>query len=79
MKVEDLTNEGLAQIYLACGRGAQGTIRALRHGLSIVEMAVSQMPGRPNSVQTLKGSLSDALDKYMIVAFTESTLVLQIT
>jgi splicing factor 3B subunit 3 len=50
MKVDDLTNEGLAQIYLACGRGAQGTIRALRHGLSIVEMAVSPMPGRPNSV-----------------------------
>jgi len=63
-------------MYLACGRGAQGTIRALRHGLSVVEMAVSQMPGRPNSVQTLKGSLSDALNKYMIVAFTESTLVL---
>jgi len=63
-------------MYLACGRGAQGTIRALRNGLSIVEMAVSQMPGRPNSVQTLKGSLSDALNKYMIVAFTESTLVL---
>lgn len=79
MKVEDLTNEGAAQIYLACGRGAQGTIRALRHGLSVVEMAVSQMPGRPNSVQTLKGSLKDTVDKYMIVAFAESTLVLQIT
>jgi splicing factor 3B subunit 3 len=51
----------------------------LRHGLSVVEMAVSQMPGRPNSVQTLKGSLQDELDKYMIVAFAESTLVLQIT
>lgn len=79
MKVDDLTGEGTAQIYLACGRGAQGTIRAMRHGLSVVEMAVSQMPGRPNSVQTLKGSLQDAVDKYMIVAFNESTLVLQIT
>jgi len=76
MKVEDLTGEGMAQIYLACGRGAQGTIKALRHGLSVVEMAVSQMPGRPVSVRTLKGNLSDTLDKYMIVAFPESTLVL---
>ena len=41
MKVEDLTNEGMSQIYLACGRGAQGTIRALRHGLQVLEMAVS--------------------------------------
>lgn len=41
MKIEDLTNEGAPQIYLACGRGAQGTLRTLRHGLSVAEMAVS--------------------------------------
>ena len=41
MKVEDLTNEGTSQMYLACGRGAQGTIRALRQGLTVLEMAVS--------------------------------------
>jgi hypothetical protein len=43
-----------------------------------VEMAVSQMPGRPHSVITLKGSLEDELHKYMVVSFSESTLVLQI-
>ena len=43
MRVDDLTGEGTPQIYLACGRGAQGTIRALRHGLSVLEMAVSPM------------------------------------
>jgi len=59
MKVEDLTNEGTSQMYLACGRGAQGTIRALRQGLTVLEMAVSQMPGRPLSVITMKGSLQD--------------------
>lgn len=41
MKIEDLTGEGAPQIYLNCGRGAQGTLRTLRHGLSVVEMAVS--------------------------------------
>ena len=78
MKVEDLTNEGSPQMYLACGRGSQGTIRALRHGLSVLEMAVSPMPGQPLRVTTLKNSMQDPLDSFMIVAFQDSTLVLQI-
>ena len=45
MRVEDLTQENSSQIYLACGRGAQGTIRALRHGLSVIEVAVTPMLG----------------------------------
>ena len=57
MKVEDLTNEGQPQMYVACGRGAQGTVRALRHGLSVIENAVSPMPGQPLKVTTLKNSL----------------------
>jgi hypothetical protein len=36
------------------------------------------MPGRPLSVSTLRGSMNDALHKYMIVSFPESTIVLQI-
>jgi hypothetical protein len=36
------------------------------------------MPGRPLSVNTLKGSMSDELHKYMVVSFPESTIVLQI-
>ena len=53
-------------------------MRALRHGLAVVEMAVTQMPGRPLSVMTLKGSLEDDLHKYMVVSFPESTIVLEI-
>jgi len=41
MKVEDLTGEGNSQLYVACGRGLQGSLRVLRHGLSVIEMAVS--------------------------------------
>ena len=50
----------------------------LRHGLTVIEMAVSQMPGRPLNVMTLKGKVSDAFDKYMIVSFPQQTLVLTI-
>ena len=56
-------------MYLACGRGAQGTVRALRSGLQVLEMAVSPMPGQPLRVTTLKNSMADKLDSFMIVAF----------
>jgi len=69
MKVENLTGEANPQIYLACGRGSQSTLRVLRHGLTILEMAVSGMPGKPLSVQTLRGRCSDKFDKYMVVSF----------
>ncbi len=36
------------------------------------------MPGQPLRVTTLKNSLKDSLDSLMIVAFTDTTLVLQI-
>lgn len=41
MKVEDLTNERQPQLYLACGRGANSSLRVLRHGLTVIEMVVS--------------------------------------
>ncbi|CDW71789.1 splicing factor 3b subunit 3 [Stylonychia lemnae] len=78
MKVEDLTGEGNPQIYLACGRGAQGCLRVLRHGLTVVEMAVTGMPQKPINVMTVKGKIDDIYDKYMIVSFQQQTLVLSI-
>lgn len=69
MKVEDLTGEGSPQIYLAQGRGAYSKLRVLRHGLSVVEMAVTQMPQKPLRVMTVKGRTDDLYDKYMIVSF----------
>ena len=36
------------------------------------------MPGRPLSVITLKQSLNDAVHRYLLVSFPESTLVLQV-
>ena len=56
-------------MYLACGRGATSTLRVLRHGLAVIEMAVSAMPGKPLNVMTLKERLDDQFDKYMIVSF----------
>lgn len=52
--VADLANEDTPQVYLACGRGPRSSIRVLRHGLEVSEMAVSELPGNPNAVWTVK-------------------------
>lgn len=52
--VADLANEDTPQLYMACGRGPRSTLRVLRHGLEVSEMAVSELPGNPNAVWTVK-------------------------
>jgi len=77
-KVTDLANEGTPQIYTACGPAHRSSMRVLRHGLSITEMAVSQLPGNPSSVWTVKSSEEDEFDRYIVVSFRNATLVLSI-
>jgi splicing factor 3B subunit 3 len=78
MKVIDATAEGTPQIYCLCGRGPRSTMRVLKHGLSVSEMAVSALPGRPHAVWTVRGSADAAFDKYIVVSFVDVTLVLSI-
>ncbi len=78
LKVEDLLGEGSPQLYIAQGRGAYSKLRVLRHGLSVMEMASTPMPQKPHKVMTIKGKLDDPFDKYMVVSFQTSTLVLSI-
>lgn len=47
-------NEDTPQLYMLCGRGPRSTVRVLRHGLEVSEMAVSELPGNPNAVWTVK-------------------------
>lgn len=53
-QVADLANEDTPQLYLMCGRGPRSSLRVLRHGLEVSEMAVSELPGNPNAVWTVK-------------------------
>ena len=53
-QIADLAHEDTPQLYVACGRGPSSTIRVLRHGLEVSEMAVSDLPGTPNAVWTVK-------------------------
>lgn len=76
--VDDVSGEGTPQIHALCGRGNRSTLRVLRHGVSVTEMAVSELPGRPSAVWTVKEKFGDSFDKFIVVSFTNATLVLSI-
>lgn len=78
MLVDDITGEDAQQIYALCGRGNRSTLKILRQGVSVTEMAVSELPGRPVAVWTVKKSVDDEFDRYIVVSFSNATLVLSI-
>lgn len=78
MQVGDLAHEGGPQIYTLCGRGPRSTLRVLRHGVAVSEIAVSDMPGNPVNVWTLKSQPDDEYHKMIIVSFGDATLVLSV-
>ncbi|ELT96001.1 hypothetical protein CAPTEDRAFT_155561 [Capitella teleta] len=77
-QIADLANEDTPQLFAMCGRGPRSTLRVLRHGLEVSEMAVSELPGNPNAVWTVKRNIEDEFDAYIIVSFVNATLVLSI-
>ncbi|KAI5719200.1 hypothetical protein M8J76_006686 [Diaphorina citri] len=77
-KVADLAKEDTPQLYMACGRGPRSTVRVLRHGLEVSEMAVSELPSNPNAVWTVKRRSDEEFDAYIVVSFSNATLVLSI-
>ena len=78
MKVANLLGEQVPQIFTACGRGPRSTLRVLRPGLAVTEMASSSLPGIPTGIWTLKKTSSDEFDSYIVVSFANATLVLKV-
>ncbi|GJY65954.1 spliceosome-associated protein 130 A [Tanacetum coccineum] len=78
MKVVNLFEEETPQIFTLCGRGPRSSLRILRPGLAISELAVSQLPGVPSAVWTVKKNINDEFDAYIVVSFANATLVLSI-
>eukprot|EP01114_Cavostelium_apophysatum_P007242 TRINITY_DN1917_c0_g1_i4.p1 TRINITY_DN1917_c0_g1~~TRINITY_DN1917_c0_g1_i4.p1 ORF type:complete len:1150 (+),score=351.82 TRINITY_DN1917_c0_g1_i4:48-3497(+) len=77
-KVADIAREETPQIYALTGRGPRSSLRVLRHGLAVGEMAVSPLPGNPSAVWTVRRSIKDEVDKYIVISFVNATLVLAI-
>lgn len=76
--VDDLANEQTPQMYALCGNSNRSSLRVLRHGLPITEMAASALPGVAKAVWCLKESYADPYDKYIVVSFEDATLVLEV-
>jgi len=77
-KLLELERGAPPTIAALCGRSARSTLRMVQHGLAVTEMAVSELPGNPNAVWTVKRNRSDETDAYIVVSFVNATLVLSI-
>ena len=56
-QVANLLGEEIPQIYALCGRTSRASLRVLRPGLAVAEMAVSPLPGAPAGVWTVRVDL----------------------
>lgn len=74
----DLTGEAMPQVYALCGRGARSSLRVLRYGLAVTEMAVSDVHGSPTAVWCTRASPSDAFHSWIVVGYSNATLVLAV-
>lgn len=77
-KVANLLDEDAPQIYTLCGTGARSSFKTLKHGLQVSEIVESELPSVPSAVWTTKLTQNDEYDAYIILSFTNGTLVLSI-
>jgi splicing factor 3B subunit 3 len=77
-KITDLAGEDTPQIYAICGTGARSSLKTLKHGLEVSEIVESELPSVPSAVWTTKITRNDEFDAYIVLSFTDATLVLSI-
>jgi len=69
---------GGQQIYTLSGANTDSTIRLVRHGLAVSEMAVSPLEAIPNGIWTVKTNANDPFDTFIVVSYANATMVLSI-
>jgi splicing factor 3B subunit 3 len=77
-KVVDLFKNQIPNIYAICGRSENSSLRVLRHGLPVEQFASVKLPANPISVWTVKKSLKEEFDNYIVLAFSNRTMVFSI-
>lgn len=78
MKVQDLCEEGLPQIYTLCGKSTRSSLRVLRHGLAVSEIALANLPAKPNGIWSIRGNNSTRYDRYILISFASHSIVLSV-
>ena len=86
-QIVNLTRDDTPQIYTISGQGARSTFRSLEFGLPVTEIVTSELPAVPLAVWTTKlrqsssssiGDDEETYDKYILLSFSNETLVLSI-
>ncbi|KAF2757180.1 hypothetical protein EJ05DRAFT_511908 [Pseudovirgaria hyperparasitica] len=77
-RVTNLTGEDAPQIYTVSGLGARSQFKTLRHGLEVSEIVASDLPNYPSAVWTTKKTVADQYDAYIVLSFSNATLVLAV-
>ena len=68
-QIANLSNDDTPQFYTACGRGGRSSLRILRHGLEVTEMAVSELPGNPSAIWTVRRNVNGTVPVPVCLAF----------
>jgi splicing factor 3B subunit 3 len=69
------------QIYTLTGRGVHSAVCVTRHGASVTELAVSELPGVPGGIFTIADAADPSggrRDRFIVVSFADATLVLSV-
>ncbi|KAJ6245488.1 splicing factor 3b subunit 3 [Anaeramoeba flamelloides] len=77
-KFIDLNREGIPQLLCLSGKANNSTFRILRHGLSVSEIAISDIPSKGMKIWTLRSSTETDYDRFIIISLKTSTMVLEI-
>ena len=65
-------------VYALCGKSNRSTLRFLRHGLPLTEIALSDLPALPTAIFTLRTDSAVPFHQYIVVSFTALTIVLSV-
>lgn len=75
--VHSATDE-LPQIHTLAGQGTKSSFLSLQQGVQVEEVVSSELPAAPLAVWTTKITREDQYDRYIVLAFSNETLVLRI-
>lgn len=64
------------RLLVSCGTKENSTLRVLRHGLEVSEIASSILPSVATGVWSVRKRCDSIYDEYIVVSFTNATLVL---
>ncbi|CCH46158.1 Pre-mRNA-splicing factor [Wickerhamomyces ciferrii] len=73
-----VNDDAFTKIYSLSGVKDSSSLKILQYGLSINEIVESDLPGIANKVWTTKLNKNDEFDKYLVISFMDTTLVLSI-